>query len=113
MTTEEIQSMLNCPGINDKHKAMVRMRYIEGLRPDIIAKRLGYTCASVSQLFCSLRKRVREWTEPPSAIDEAWHQRQVAYVRGLEDEHHRRRYLNGIERAHGFDVANRVDNDAS
>lgn len=112
MSPSDVQSMLACPGISEPHKAMVRMRYVDGLRVNIVAKRLGVKSTSVASMLCTLRRKAVAWVDPetpPSPIDDAWHARQVAYVRGLEDEHHRRRYLNGIERAHGFEVANSVE----
>jgi len=46
-------------------------------------------------------------------IDEAWHERQVAYVRTLEaDPEHQGRYLRGIAVAHGDAVAARVEREA-
>lgn len=97
-------------GLTPHERKIVEMRIRDGLRANIIAKRLGITSGCVSAALCSAKKRftgrrpaavtVRVTNTRRPVMDADWFPRMVAYVRFLEcaeDPTHQRRFLNGIE----------------
>lgn len=115
MTGSDIQAMLDCPRLSPRQREVVALRYVAKLPYETIARRLGMA-SGVARVYAMIaRRKMRLEADSPKAInrpiDEAWHQRQVAYVRGLEDGH-RVRYLRGISIAHGQAVADRVERES-
>jgi DNA-binding CsgD family transcriptional regulator len=119
MTATELQTLASSPRQSRRERQITTLR-ADGVRSHIIAQRLGISAATVTSVLSKVRKRagigsgepVSRAINPP--IDEAWYERQVAYVRSLEhDAEHQGRYLRGIAVAHGDAVAARVDRDAS
>jgi DNA-binding CsgD family transcriptional regulator len=112
LSSAELHALRDCI-LTPRQRQIVEMR-LSQMRFSLIAKRLGVTCGTVTSAMAAARKRL---TAIPgtgggkpvnSPIDQAWHERQVAYVRSIEGEH-RTRYLRGIAIAHGQDVADEVE----
>lgn len=97
-------------GLTPYERKIVEMRIRDGLRANIIAKRLGISSNRVSAALCSAKNRFAG--KRPAAVhgnktntrrpvmDADWFPRMVAYVRfldGADDPTHQRRFLNGIE----------------
>jgi len=119
MTATELQTLASSPRLSRRERQITTLR-AGGVRSHIIAQRLGISAATVTSVLSKVRKRagigsgepVSRAINPP--IDEAWHERQVAYVRLIAgNPEHQGRYLRGIAVAHGDAVAARVDRDAS
>jgi DNA-binding CsgD family transcriptional regulator len=115
MTVPELRQLAQVPGLTKRQRQVATLR-AEGVQAHIIGHRLGISTSAVTSVLAKARQRsvpgrtVRAMGKP---IDEAWHERQVAYVRSLEaDPEHQGRYLRGIAYAHGDAVAARVEREA-
>ena len=112
MTPTDIQAILGCPGLTRYQRTLLRRRFIEQQSCAQIATATGRSYDGVKTLVSRIVRKAKTWTVP-TRIDEAWHARQVAYVRSLEhDAEHQGRYLRGIAVAHGDEVASRVEAEA-
>lgn len=114
--------ILNFPGLSERERRVVDLRIREGLRANIVARRLGLTIAQVHSTMCTAKDRVRGKRPPaktrakaqthPLVMDAGWFDRQVVYVRKLEhsdDPTHQQRYLNGISIVWGQAWADKVE----
>lgn len=123
MTAEDL---LNFPGLSDHERRIVDMRIRQGLRTNVIAKRLGITISSVNASMCVAKQRA-QGKRPVArtrsatntrlyAMDADSFPRQVAYVRSIanaNDPTHQQRYLNGIAIVWGRAWADRVEEAAN
>jgi hypothetical protein len=110
--------LITFPGLTPHERRIVELRIRDGLRANIIAKRLGITSKQVTSALCTAKQRFTgkrpaagrrvQYGDP---IDAAWYARQVEAVRALDQagEHpHMWAYLRGVAMCQGQDVADEV-----
>lgn len=108
--------LLTFPGLSPHEQRIVDMRIREGLRANVIAKRMGMTIGAVHALIYNARQRVRgkrpvamrsRATNTRSLVMDAdWFPRNVAMYRKSE---HPQNFLNGITLVWGQEWADKVE----
>lgn len=114
ISADELKALADCPTLTTRQRQIVDLR-LRNVRFDLIAKQLGIGCSSVTSMLTKARQKLCAPRETSRAInnpiDQAWHERQVAYVRSIEGDH-RRHYLNGIAIVHGWKLADKIEMEA-
>lgn len=120
LTAADIQAIVACDRLSPRERAIVTMRYQGRLRTNVIGTRLGITQSAVTgYLTMARRKALAQAANKPVKrgtgnvklypIDADWERRQIAYLRTLDDDDHRQRYLRGIAICHGQAMAERIE----